>query len=557
MPLVCSMNKAAIGTGDRLREALAAWSAVLGEAHVRADPATRSRYSRSAAPRGTVPAAVLHPASTTEVQEIVRIAGRFRVPLYPISRGRNWGYGDACAPTDGQVIVDLGRMNRIVEVNRRLAYAVIEPGVTQADLYEHLREQRTGLWVDCTGAGRDASLVGNTLDRGFGHTRYGDHFLTTCGMEVVLASGEVLRTGYGHYANARAGRVYRYGVGPFLDGLFAQSNYGIVTQIGLWLMPEPEDFCSFYFSAPRDEDLAEAVDVLAALRLQGVLQSAIHIGNDLRMLSARIRYPWERAGGRTPLPRDLRAELRREHGIGAWNAGTAIYGTRETVAAACKVVRRALGRFRPRFITDRTLAVGEFVQRQLGRIGLGRRLREMLEIGRPVYGLLKGIPTDEPLRGMAWRVRGPGPNGPSDLLDPNAGLMWVSPVVPATGEAARDLMSRIEPIYERYGFDALATFTLITERAMCCVTNLAYDKREPEETARAAACYDELLDTLMDAGYIPYRTGPAGYAKLRRGSHLFWDVAAQIKHALDPLGILSPGRYLPAEPPGFSDTDAP
>jgi 4-cresol dehydrogenase (hydroxylating) len=533
------------GAGGGLREALRAWAELLGAEYVRADDAARDRYGRSTAPSGTRPLAVLCPESTAEVQELVRIAGRFGIPLYPISKGKNWGYGDACAPTDGQVIVDLGRMNRILEVNTRLAYAVIEPGVTQGQLCDYLRGHKTGLWVDSTGAGRDASLVGNTLDRGFGHTRYGDHFLTTCGMEIVLADGRVLNTGFGHYANAKAARAYRYGVGPFLDGLFAQSNFGIITRIGLWLMPEPEAFCSFYFSAPNDDDLSEVVDRLASLRMQGLLQSAIHIGNDLRLLSARARYPWQRAGGRTPLPRELRAELRREHGIGAWNAGSAIYGTRATVAATRKAVRRALARFRPRFITDRTLALAERVLRVMNRFGMGRKLGEMLQIGKPVYELLKGIPTDEPLRGTGWRVRDPDPGKPMDPLDCHAGLMWVSPVVPATGEAATELMRIVEPIYEKHGFEALVTFTMITERAMCCVTNLAFDKREADETARAAACYEELVTTLIDAGYIPYRTGPSGFAKLTRNSSVFWDVARQLKQTLDPQGIISPGRYIP------------
>ena len=124
------------------------------------------------------------------------------MPVYPISCGKNWGYGDACAPAAGSAILDLGRMNRILEVNRELAYCVIEPGVTQGQLFNYLRDNKTGLWMDATAAGPESSLVGNTADRGFGHTRYGDHFLTCSGMEIVLADGRVLNTGFGHFRMA-------------------------------------------------------------------------------------------------------------------------------------------------------------------------------------------------------------------------------------------------------------------------------------------------------------------------------------------------------------------
>ena len=130
-------------------------------------------------------------------------------------------------------------MNRILDVNTELAYAVVEPGVTQEQFYQYLQSNRIPLWMDVTGAPPDASLVGNTLERGFGYSPYGDHFLSTCGMEVVLADGRILRTGFGHYEHGKARNVFKWGVGPYLDGIFTQSNYGIVTKMGIWLMPKP------------------------------------------------------------------------------------------------------------------------------------------------------------------------------------------------------------------------------------------------------------------------------------------------------------------------------
>ncbi|MEA3365019.1 MAG: FAD-dependent oxidoreductase, partial [Candidatus Hydrogenedentes bacterium] len=261
---------------DSVDGAIKAWSVVLGDANVRTSPEILDRYARTTQDTAPRPSCILFPESTAQVQEIVRIAGEHGVVVYPISRGRNWGYGDACAPTPGAAIVDFSRMNRILEVNTELAYALIEPGVTQGQLYAYLAENNTGLWMDSTGAGPESSFVGNTLDRGFGHTRYGDHFQTCCGMEVVLADGRVLKTGFGHFPNAKAVHVYRYGVGPFLDGIFCQSNFGIVTKIGLWLMPEPEDFCFFFCTLKKGQDFERLVDALRPFRIRGMLNSAIH-----------------------------------------------------------------------------------------------------------------------------------------------------------------------------------------------------------------------------------------------------------------------------------------
>src|SRR5689334_5304961 len=140
-------------TGALLQRALREWTALLGAEHVKADTATRDHYGRTTGLNAHRPLGVLYPEHTTQVQEIVRIASTCRIGLYPISRGKNWGYGDATPAGANQMILDLRRMNRIIEVNAKLGYAVIEPGVTQGQLYQYLQEHRTGLWMDSSGAG--------------------------------------------------------------------------------------------------------------------------------------------------------------------------------------------------------------------------------------------------------------------------------------------------------------------------------------------------------------------------------------------------------------------
>ncbi len=542
-------DRGGAGQGGPLRAALAAWTELLGPAHVLAEPAMLARYGATTLPAADRPVAALRPDTRDSVAAVVRIAGKHKVPLYPVSTGRNWGYGDACPPTPGQVIVDLSRMNRIVEVDPRLAYAVIEPGVTQGQLAGFLEEKRTGLRLDCTGAGPDVSIVGNVLERGFGHTAYGNRFQHVCGLEIVLADGNVLRTGFGHYENARAARVFPYGIGPALDGLFTQSNFGIVTQLGVWLMPKPRRSELFFCQIRDHADLAPAVDALRGLRLDGTLRSIVHIGNDMRLLSSR---PARGGGeGQVPLTIAARQSLRNDERIAAWSMSGSLTGSGAQVRAARAAVRRALagpGR-RLLFLSERKLRIAEFATRLMGGARAGR-LRQLVATARAVADLNMGRPTGYFLSGAYWRRREGVPDSfPADL-DPardRCGLMWLSPVLPMTGKAALEFHSCIEPVYQAHGFHPLITLSTINERALGAVMTVAYDKEDPGDTERARDCYRALWDALAAAGFMPYRAGVQSMADLGRYSTGYWQITRRIKSALDPDGIIAPGRYDPLQ----------
>ncbi|GGZ04901.1 FAD-binding oxidoreductase [Pseudoduganella plicata] len=528
--------------------ALAAWRSVLGPDRVVTDAAVLGRYAASTSSWSTQPVAILHPHNTDEVVRIVQGATSGRVPLYPISAGRNWGYGDACAPGDGHAIVDLTGMNRILEVNAELAYVVIEPGVTQQQLSRYLLEHDLPLWMDSTGAGPDTSLMGNILERGFGHSPYGNRFQNVAGMRIVLANGEVVDTGFGHFPTAGNHRVYPYGVGPFVDGLFTQSNMGIVTSLGLWLMPKTTALNHFLCTVEEHADIAPVIDVLRPLRMDGTLRSIVHIGNDLRVLSGGSTFPRQLAGDATPLPEALRAQMRRAAGVGAWTVSGALYGNPDQVAAARRAVRRALHatRARVRFLDERKLAAGALVARLLGRTRLGRQLTAKVALGRSLFEMNRGIPNGRFLAGAYWRRRGglPAdfPVNANPALD-NCGMLWVSPVLPMRGADLLRVHALAEPIFGAHRFDLFVTFSMINERALGGVLTVTYDKEDPEEAARAGRCYRQLFDTLVGAGYIPYRVGLQSMADLDNGNDTYWQMIGRIKAALDPHGVIAPGRY--------------
>lgn len=526
-------------------DAVSEWSLVLGAEFVELRGDRLDRLSRTTFASAPKPIAVLRPEDAQQVSAILRIASKHRIPVYPISRGRNWGYGDACPAGPNQVILDLGRMNRILEVNATLAYTVIEPGVTQKQLSDYLKDHQLPLWLDVTGAGPDASVVGNTLERGFGHTPMGDHFHCSACYEVVLADGRIIKTGFGRYPGARAEFAYKPGVGPTLDGLFTQSNFGVVTKMGVWLNAAPEYLQGFAFKVGERNDLIRVVDALRPLRLQGILTSAIHIANDLRVISARERYPYDRTGGATPLPSAVHQEMRRQSGLGAWNVIGAYYGTKDGARMARRELKRATrGLAHVHFFNERLLDVAVLAGRFFGWTPIGRWLKEIEKAIRPAYELLKGQPNDAHLLGAGWRSRRPLVNGCVDPLDNDWGLYWLSPVVPMEGAAALELLNMMEPIYAQHGFEPLITMTSITPRALCCVATVAFDKLDPEQTLGAKACYDHLLETVWAEGFIPYRLGTSSMDRLGRDGDATESVLAAIKQALDPEGVISPGRYL-------------
>lgn len=531
--------------------AIDAWRQSLGQAKVDTTPEAIARFARTMQPQGTMPDCVLYPESPEDVQAIARIAQEHAHGIYPISGGKNWGYGDACAAVDDSAIIDLGRMNRIFEINRELGYAVIEPGVTQQQLFDAVRQQAPEYWVDVTGAGSDASIIGNMTERGFGHTAYADHVRTTCGMTVVLPDGRLLETGFGHFPGATSTHVYPYGVGPIVDGLFMQSNLGIVVRIGVWLCPKPEAFSFFLVRVPDEARLAEAIDRLRPLRLHGILNSAVHIGNDLRVFTSMDQYPWERANGETPLPEALRRTLRAETRLGAWNITGSFSGTPPQVREARRRLKRVFGSMgKVVFVNDRKLALGKRVAGWLGRVGLGRTLRKHLDALEPNYGLLKGIPTDMPLQSLGWRLREGWEGRIADPLDTPAGLIWLAPVLPLRGGDAQRIVDIVTPIFRRHGFDLPMTFTLLNERAMVAVMNVSFDKSQPEDVERARSCYAAAAEAIMAEGYIPYRSSPGGMKRLVRPGDVYWEMAAQIKSALDPNQVLARGRYIPTSDEG-------
>jgi 4-cresol dehydrogenase (hydroxylating) len=171
----------------------------------------------------------------------------------------------------------------------------------------------------------------------------------------------------------------------------------------------------------------------------------------------------------------------------------------------------------------------------------GWDLSRTLALVKPVFKLMQGVPTAQPLQSCYWRKRGPVPAEMNPDRD-RCGLLWVAPILPLRGEdAVRGSQIAIRTVLD-YGFEPAISLTLLTERTIDSVISISYDRELPGEDQRARQCHDELLRRLTASGYYPYRLGVQSMWLMRQPSS-YNDFLARLREAIDPGHILAPGRY--------------
>jgi 4-cresol dehydrogenase (hydroxylating) len=246
---------------------------------------------------------------------------------------------------------------------------------------------------------------------------------------------------------------------------------------------------------------------------------------------------------------DFRKQLRRQAGLGAWTIAGGLYGTKRQVRAARHEVRRALaGPGRSiRFFDDAKLRLAERLLRPLAKFRWAADVRRKLLAVHAVLDMNRGIPSARFLAGSYWKHRGglPGDLSNADPARDGCGFYWLPPVLPFSGEALREFLGLVEPIFDRWGFDFFVTLSTVTERALSAVMTIAYDKESEAETRSARACYEELLERLLAFGFPPYRAGPHYGPLVSEGDDGYWETVARLRSCLDADGIIAPGRYDP------------
>lgn len=457
----------------------------------------------------------VHPASTEQIQEIVRLAGETGLPVWTHSQGRNNGYGGPSPRLGGSISISLRRMNRVLEVNEELAYAVVEPGVRWFDLHDELRARGSRLMVSIPDLGW-GSVIGNSLDNGVTYLPYGADFMAPCGMEVILADGSLLRTGMGAMPGNPAWHTYKRGVGPTLDPFFMQSNFGIVVRMGVWLMPRPEAYAPLLLTVANDGDLPAAIDTIRELRLGNHLRGVPSLYNTLMAATMTGVPDVIRRAEEGIVPDEEIQRIAERTGLGRWYVRSALWGSRaevdlqlETVKAAWEAIPGAA-----------CVAEGFFTPDEYEQIpSISDRV-------------MAGVPNLDVIR-----HKGEG-----------FGHIGIAPIVPMSGHQVMEVVDLVRGITEaRTGFNYKAGILVVNERSCALVSAINFDPRAEEETRAAYDTARTLVAELAAIGYSEYRShldfmeDVAGF--MSWNDHAYRRFVTRLKDAVDPQGILSPGRY--------------
>ena len=463
---------------------------LLGEQQVIDDPDGLADYSEDSTEiEGQLPGVVALVSSAEQIQQIVRYASEGGIPLTPRVAGTN--VGGLTIPSPGGLVIDLTRMNRVLEINDEDMYAIIEPGVTQQGLKEAIRESGYDLATGYSLAPPHTSVLANAVMGGLTNRslKYGDQASWISGLEVVLGDGSTIRTGSWALSEVPFGRI------PFPDltGLFVgwQGTTGIVTKLAFQLWPAHPLNERLFILAYYVDKTYQAVAALCRTEICDDI-GCLSWPSAKMMMGVPNPHPYPSEGD--PLfflYVDLTAE------------------TEDEMNAKKNILSSVLSRIDP-----------------------------------------KGRSFEEPLRIETLVKASPGLSGfaefPTDLKfltdHGGGGLSWIGTYGPVSrfAEAATvgmELMASrgVPPVIVsrpmRGGHFGVLRFIS------------TFDKSDSEQVTLIRELNDELLEILTQRGFVMYKTPIWAWQKMEpRIDQGMLDMMRKIKGLMDPTGIFNPGK---------------
>jgi FAD/FMN-containing dehydrogenase len=460
---------------------------IVGSDYVSTNQADLYVYSYDLTPAETRwPDVVVLPKSLEEVRAVILLGDREKIPVIPYVAGGN--VGGLTIPLEGGIMLDLKRMNRIIEVNEVDMYAVVEPGVTFGQIKAYLDKNHPSLKYTYAFSPPSTGVMTNALVQGLDNLsfRYGAASHWVSGLEVLLTNGELVKIGSHAVSNTWQAIV------PFpeLDGLFLgwQGTTGIITKMAVSLWPNPKYATAVTFMPMDMEGANEVFQAIIRTRIPDDLIGTSFALSKVGMLAeAHKKAPMHPAQKR--LPEEPEFVITAE-----------ITGNTENELNA------------------KVEAVDESVK---------ERCKDLKFMG----------PETAPSRTAAFPMQALG------VLSGGGGLMWVGTYGPVSRwlETAK----RGCELQDKYDISRSCYTRIMNEGHFAGLRwMLPYDKGDPELVQRINDLCAEQLDLVLETGYIPYKTPVWAVRRLEEKVAPEWlNLHRRIKEMLDPNNILNPGRW--------------
>jgi FAD/FMN-containing dehydrogenase len=440
--------------------------------------------------KSNAPAIVVRPKSVEEIQAILHLANEKKIPVVPHSGGLSGG--EATPMKNGEILLDLRRMDNILEVNPDARYMVVEPGVTSAQAWRYMQtnypKYRAGV---PDGAPPSATVMGDHLDRGFHFfsTRYGPAADAVLGLEVVLPTGEIVRTG--SCALPAAKWFYKWMFGPDLTGIFlgAQGTLGVVTKMAVKIYPMPRFRDVVAFGASDWEYLVDPCMDVLKMEFVDLAQG----GNHYLATCRRAKYKWPPQQKPPFLPTVwMNFELGAE--------------SQEELNTIKKRIYQTLQKYQQEYGEQKIF------EWKLDAKNIGARLTKPNRISVPYAGHKGG------------------------------GLLFITWYVP--WKEAAQFGKEAEKFMEKYKFSPVVWLAAVDHgRQGLIMPIVLFDPKSPEEFDAVNALDAEMTDRFLEMGGIPYRPNADIHAPKTMPKTIgYYDFLKKLKKTLDPNGIMHPGR---------------
>ncbi|MHA1744830.1 MAG: FAD-binding oxidoreductase [Promethearchaeota archaeon] len=446
---------------------------------------------------------VVRPRYTNEVRNILMWCSDRRIPVTPMSAGLSGGFALPVFKPSG-VLLDMSRFDRIIEIDEDNRYAIIEPGVTNGELWAYMKKYHPKYIPPIAdGAPPAATVLGDGIDRGFSlvTSSMGPQGEIFMGAEVVIPVGDILN--YGSMALNGTKPFYRWGLGPelFSTLMGSQGAMGIVTKGVVKIFPHPHYKTVKAYAMSNPQDMQNLTLELGKLEF-GIAHNTVMVqGGNWPLVMAR--WPKDK------VPQEY--EFYKKIGIPKWWMNWEIWAnTAEELAYVEKTIDDYAEAFKK---SDQCIDPDAIKEWILHPKQIESRLKKPNKIAVP-YSYYE------------------------------AGYLFITWYTPWNESA--EFAEYYNSILKKYGFPETMWIASIERcRQAICMPIVAFDSSKPEDFIRVQDMNRETTEYCLSKGWINYRPDPNIHAPMtysKAGTYLKY--LRKVKEMFDPNYIMHPGRLM-------------